>query len=233
VARGDASKVVAEEREHLYGLPLDEFTAARNARVRELRAAGDREAAQAVSRLPKPSVAAWAVNQLVRHQRQEVQELLRLGGRVREAQTALLQGRGKRETLDEELRAERTLTRQLGGTARGLLADAGQKPSETTLERVRQTLHAAAPGAGATCPVTQAAPRRRILDALGAQATGARRDELRAAERTAREARRAVDRAVKEAEKAEAGLREARERLAEAESRQDAANAAVREARGR
>jgi hypothetical protein len=48
----------------LYQLVPDQFTAARNSRAREISAAGDRELASAVQKLPKPSASAWAVNRL-------------------------------------------------------------------------------------------------------------------------------------------------------------------------
>src|ERR687891_633946 len=50
----------------LYGLPLDEFTPARNELAKRLRGEGDRETAERVKELAKPSVAAWTVNQIAR-----------------------------------------------------------------------------------------------------------------------------------------------------------------------
>ena len=43
-----------------------EFLAVRSACVAEAKAAGDKEAAAAIGRLRKPSVAAWAINDAVR-----------------------------------------------------------------------------------------------------------------------------------------------------------------------
>jgi hypothetical protein len=58
--------MVSVELDDLYGVPLDRFVPERAALVRALRSAGEREQAAAVAALRKPSVAAWAVNQLVR-----------------------------------------------------------------------------------------------------------------------------------------------------------------------
>ena len=58
---------VEQAADLLYGLPLDEFTPARNAAAKELRDQGLKAEADAVKALAKPSVAAWAVNQLTRH----------------------------------------------------------------------------------------------------------------------------------------------------------------------
>ena len=51
--------------DQLYGLPLEEFTKARDAEARRLRAEGDKDAAAAVKALEKPTKAAWAINQVV------------------------------------------------------------------------------------------------------------------------------------------------------------------------
>lgn len=65
-------KSVADE---LYGLPPKEFTAARNAAAKQ---AGDRDLAKAIADLRKPTVAAWAVNRLVRDAPEGLAEALGL-----------------------------------------------------------------------------------------------------------------------------------------------------------
>ncbi|HEX6580351.1 MAG TPA: hypothetical protein VF195_05715, partial [Actinomycetota bacterium] len=52
--------------DELYGLPLERFTAERDALAKELASAGDRDGAARVKALRKPVVAAWAVNLLAR-----------------------------------------------------------------------------------------------------------------------------------------------------------------------
>ncbi|MFE2631832.1 hypothetical protein ACFXDP_28475, partial [Streptomyces sp. NPDC059374] len=54
---------VADE---LYGLRPEQFTAARNERVAAARSAGNRKLADAIGRLRRPSLSAWASNTLVR-----------------------------------------------------------------------------------------------------------------------------------------------------------------------
>lgn len=73
----------------LYGLPLDEFVAARDERVAAARKEKDRELATALKGLAKPSVGAWAVNQLLRRERQLVERVLAVGDGLREAQLQL------------------------------------------------------------------------------------------------------------------------------------------------
>ena len=80
--------------DELYGLPLDRFTPERNALARELRNGGERERGAEVAALRKPSVAAWAVNQLVRTQKSAIGELFEAGDGLRAAQDDVLAGRG-------------------------------------------------------------------------------------------------------------------------------------------
>jgi hypothetical protein len=134
---------LAEERATLYGGSLSGFTAARQERAKQLRTAGDRDLAAAVAKVAKPTVAAWAVDQVAHHYGRELRAFLDAGTAVREAQARLLRGRGSRESLESALEEERRQVRSLAELARGLLADAGQRPTQATLEKVRETLHAA------------------------------------------------------------------------------------------
>ena len=72
--------------------PLEEFTAARNDLAKELRNDGEEAAADWVKGLPKPSRAAWLVNQLSVRKADEVAELLELGRELRAAQEEMLAG---------------------------------------------------------------------------------------------------------------------------------------------
>jgi hypothetical protein len=135
------SKVVEQAAEELYGLPPGEFTPARDARVKELRKE-DREAADAIKALRKPTVAAWALNQLVRRRPKELGRLLEAGEQLRAAQEELLAG-GDRGAFQEAAARERDLVAELSAGAAALAGEAGQ--SATALqEKVAETLHAAA-----------------------------------------------------------------------------------------
>ena len=79
---------VDEIADRLYGLPPEEFTQARNQAERELRAAGEREQAERVKALRKPTAAAGAVNWLVRSHRSQVEAFLEAAARLRDAQVA-------------------------------------------------------------------------------------------------------------------------------------------------
>lgn len=73
----------------LYAGPLDAFTAARNAEAKQLKAAGDAEAARRVQALKKPTMAAWLVNQLVRAEPGQIELLLDLGRELRAGMSGL------------------------------------------------------------------------------------------------------------------------------------------------
>ncbi len=132
------------DADDLYGLPLDRFVPERATLVRELRTAGDREEATRVAALRKPSVAAWAVNQLVRTQRRAVDGLLAAGAALRDVQAGVLAGSADARDLRTAAEQERSAVDGLVAAARGLLSAGGHELSPATLERVAETLHAAA-----------------------------------------------------------------------------------------
>lgn len=135
------SKAVEQAADELYGLPPGEFTRARDACVKELRKE-DREAADAVKRLRKPSVAAWALNQLARRRPKDLDRLLAAGEDLRSAQEELLAG-GDRAAFQEAATKERELVAGLSGEAAALASEAGQGGTGLQ-EKVAETLHAAA-----------------------------------------------------------------------------------------
>jgi hypothetical protein len=73
----------------LYALSPGDFTAARDERVAQARASGDRDLARAIGALRRPVVSAWLVNQLARVAGDQVAELLVLGESLRQAQQDL------------------------------------------------------------------------------------------------------------------------------------------------
>ena len=129
---------VDEAADQLYALSPREFTAARDARAKEAKDAGDKEAAAEIKALRKPTVTAWLANQLVRQHADEVRPLLELGSALREA-TATLSGPQLRELSRQRNDVVRALVRQ----ARRLAADAGQPVSEDVARGLEETLNAA------------------------------------------------------------------------------------------
>jgi hypothetical protein len=135
--------VSPEEADRLYGLPLAEFTRARDELARELRKAGESEASAEVKALAKPSLSAWTVNQLARKEPMQMRALTTAGERLRKAQAELLEGGGPDE-LQAALQRQRQVVDALVESAKPILEKAGQSATGATLERVRGTLTAAA-----------------------------------------------------------------------------------------
>ena len=130
--------------DRLYGLPREEFIGERDALAKQLRADGRRDEAAAVKALPKPTVAAWAANQAVRSQKRAARDLWKTGDALSAAQDAVLAGKGSGAKLREASERERAAVETLVDAARGLLGASGGDLSETSIERVRETLHAGA-----------------------------------------------------------------------------------------
>jgi hypothetical protein len=235
------------EPRDLYGLPLERFVPERSALAKALRQEGRREQAAEVSALRKPSVAAWAVNQLVRTQGRAIDALYEAGDRLQQAQAGLIAGRADAQALRESMVRERAAVNELVEKARGLLSSQGHELSPTTLERVSETLHAAALdedaraevrdgclhkelrhvglGSGGAPPPASKPTRGR--ESKPAPRNGARRDaqRLSAARKAEADARRAAELAGRELETA----REHRDRLARSLDEAEAALAAAQE----
>ena len=148
--------------EELYGLPLERFVPERNALARELRATGRGDEAAAVAALRKPSVAARAVNQLAREQPRRLRELFTAGDTLSEVQSKVLAGRADARALSEAAERERAAVSALVDAARALLAAEGLAVSASVLERVGETLHAAALEGEAREPVDQGRLEREL-----------------------------------------------------------------------
>ena len=124
----------------LFALPLAEFTGARNALAARLKSAGKAEEAGRVKELAKPSVSAWAVNQLYWKHRDAWARLLAAGERFRQAQADLLAGKGGGVQKPQEERRE--AVSQLVRIVAGELETAGHGASPETIRRITTSLEA-------------------------------------------------------------------------------------------
>jgi len=123
--------------DELFKLPLSEFIAARKTLIARLKKGGDKDEAQRVNALTKPSVSAWTVNQLYWNYRDEFDELIATGQRFRKAQTS-----GKVANMREALDARREALSNLSDLATEILREGGHNPSLDTLRRITATLEA-------------------------------------------------------------------------------------------
>jgi hypothetical protein len=234
----------------LYGLPLEEFTSARNKLADELRSRGEREEGDRVAALVKPTTAAWAVNQVMRTQRKDARALLEAGERLRKAHQAAASRNASASDLREAVDAERAAVVPLTKAARGLPNTRGRGLSESILERVTQTLHALssdsearslagagrlsqerqATGAGAF-DVAPSKTRRRKAGPGNVAQVRKTRERLERAQREARELRSRRTRAARATSSAEQALARAREDMRDADRRVAEKEAEIEELR--
>jgi hypothetical protein len=127
--------------DELFALPPEEFVAARDALAVELKAAGESPEATRVKALRRPTVAAWAVNQVARAHPDEVEELLSAGREFRDAQRRLMSAKGggsDREVVTRRRAAVDRLTR----AATEVLGQAG-RASDQHADAISDTFLAA------------------------------------------------------------------------------------------
>ncbi len=132
-----------DEVDALFKLPLAEFTGARNALATKLKKSGrEEEKAEAagVKALAKPSISAWAVNQLYWNHREEFDQLIASGERFHKAQTS--RSAGKVADMRAALDDRREALTHLSDLAASVLRDAGHNPALDTIHRITTTLEA-------------------------------------------------------------------------------------------
>lgn len=142
----------APSTDPLFTIPPSEFTAARNAMAGRLKRSGRTEEAAAVKAMPKPSIAAWVVNQLHWRHAAEVADLLAAGDRFRDAQAR--QFAGEKADLRAALEARRAGLASLMKRAVAVLDASEHAPTPDLLRRVATTLEAlSAYGSNAGAPL--------------------------------------------------------------------------------
>ena len=124
----------------LFKLPLAEFTGARNDLAARLKREGRADDSSFVKALAKPSISAWAVNQLHWMDREAFDRLLATSQRFRQSQTS--QPAARMADLRESLDARREALSHLSDLATVLLREAGHNPTPDTIHRITTTLEA-------------------------------------------------------------------------------------------
>jgi hypothetical protein len=139
----DQRDPLEQQLDQLYGAPLEQFTQTRDALVRELRAAGDKDGAARIKAQRKPNLVGWALNRVRRSQPDAIDELLSSGQQLRDAQRRLLES-GEHGLLRDAVARERAAVESVVGMAEAELAQAGHPAGATAQSKLWQTLHAAA-----------------------------------------------------------------------------------------
>lgn len=154
--------------DELFSLPPDAFIAARDRLAKQLRESGDREPASAVKALRKPTLIAWALNQLARRERGGLEALIVSGGDLKTAQRKALsgvEGPAFRSAMEQRRKLVRSLTR------RGIeiLGEAGRGP-QSAEEEIARTLEAASTDAEAADALLQGRLEKPLSGASGFEA---------------------------------------------------------------
>jgi hypothetical protein len=125
-----------DEIARLLAVPLGDFVEERKRLAAQLKSLGRRDEAQAIAKLPKPSSALWAVNQLARREPAAIRRLAEL--------TSAMQA-GPRHAPDDygqRLAEHRDVLRSLREAADRILLEAKIGVSPALLERIIHTLRA-------------------------------------------------------------------------------------------
>ena len=230
-----------EQMRDLFAVEPTGFVHARDALAKELRAAGREAEAKEVAALRRPTSAVWAVNQLARKNRAELEQFIDASDRVRHAQVRGASGDDLRSAMAAQRGAlaklEQAAAEVLRGadaqaspgalrTVQATLQAAGSRPGDVRKQLLEGTLREALEPAGfdallAAAPVraeSHAAARASRDGKSSQRAGGAREKGVAATERQAKRDRRAAE-------------REAKRHVAEARKRARAASAAEKRIR--
>lgn len=129
-----------DDVDSLFMLPLAEFIDARNKLAARLKQGGSANDASMVKSLAKPSISAWAANQLYWNHREAFDKLVAAGQRFRQVQMSGLAG--KAAEMRASLDARRESLSQLSDLATSSLLDSGHNPTSDILRRVTANLEA-------------------------------------------------------------------------------------------
>jgi hypothetical protein len=220
--------------DELYQLPLEEFTASRNALAKTL--TGD--VARRIKALKKPAAVAWAVNQVYWKSRSLYDALMTAGQALRNAQITALKGR--KADVRAATDAHRRALAQAVQRAQRLSAGAAVNPNADQLARMLEALSLApAPpsAAGRYIDVVQPSGFEALAGVKPAvpppSVEAAKTQRAREEDKKAREAEARANAAESALEQAQKRAEMARRALNRAEADVTAAERAVEDARAR
>ena len=228
----------------LYALDPGEFTAARDRLAAELRKEGDREGAAEVKALRRPTVVAWALNQLARRHGDEVRLLLSASAEVARAQAEASTGGDAAATFRRLTKERRELLHRLAATAAGVLDERDAGSGAGKRDALVSALEAASMDeeggqallAGRLATEPQPASgfggflTAAVTASEGTTRTGPSRGEVRTARDRAERARHAADEAADAAAAAEEKVRALERQLDDARARAERAREKADEA---
>ena len=220
----------------LFGVEPEGFISARDAFAKRLKADGDDAAATAVKKLRRPTVAAWAVDQVARAEPGLLDELLSVGERLAGVQRQAMSGKRRSDDIRKASEERRALIRRLTDVAVAALEGAG-RPGENARAEIAGTFEAVTLDAEAAKLVRAGVLERTVKPSSGLGAVegftvleGGGDDTATPPARKAASAKREAERAVRAADTVQAAADAA---AARAKEQRAAADGSARQARER
>ncbi len=130
----NSSTGLEREIDALYAGPFDGFIAARKALASKLKREGRLDESAAVAKLAKPSLSAWALNQVYWHARDVWTRLVSSGDRLRALQQRMLSGH--QADSREAARDRQDAIRALVDRAMDFLREQGHSTTDATRQRI-------------------------------------------------------------------------------------------------
>ena len=142
--RDNAPADTSQRLDDLYRQHPEGFVAGRDQLVKELRAAGDRDQADRVKKLQRPTAAAWLINCAALSSPAQLEEFAKASRELEDTQARALEGKdeGAAEWRAAAAR-ERVTTRAVVDLGESLAREAGHPASARALELAGETLRAA------------------------------------------------------------------------------------------
>jgi hypothetical protein len=220
--------------DRLFEAPPDEFVTERDELVRSLKEEGQDDLAAEAKALRKPTLPAWALNQLARRRRKNLQALLAASRDLRGAQRG-----GDPEKLRRLAQRRRELILTLTEAAGEIVAEQGT-PTDASRRAIEVTLESASADPGASEELLRGRLARPLelatgFDALGGLAavpgTGGGEPDQASKARAESRLQRTLDEARRRLEDAEKDLRRAVMRAESLDAEAERVAARAREAR--
>ena len=178
------------DADRLYAVSLDRFIRERDELAARLKRAGDADSANEIKRLRKPSLPAWAVNQVVRRSPEQVRRLVEIRAEMKAAKSA--------DEVRHLTQSRHRLIAGLVAQAEEVVTEAGHSVNAQTRQRIIQTLHAVG-GEGEAQAILSGRLTRELsatgFEGLAIHPSAEAATDTDVSERARREARRLADEA--------------------------------------
>ncbi len=220
--------------DELYALDPGAFVAARDALASRMRTAGDREGATAVKALRRPTVTAWALNQLARRHGDDVRRLIEASAEVARVQVEVASG-GDAAEFRRRTTERRELVHRLAATGVAVLDEREAGSGAGRRDALVNALEAASRDdeGGAALLAGRLSAEPEPPSAFGGLLEAASAAAEHGPRRAGRPTSGEVELARERVERARQAAEEAAEAVAAAEERVDALVAQLEEARAR